>query len=57
MIFLLATLIIMDIFLQKMRRLSGVRKVICFRRGLEGDINPSNNHLSEIPFKNHSEIF
>lgn len=56
-IFPVATLIIMDIFLQKMRRLSGVRKVICIEEAWKAIATPQMAAYLKYFFKTIRKFF
>ena len=56
-IFPVATLIIMDIFLQKMRRLSGVRKVICIEEAWKAIATPQMASYLKYFFKTIRKFF
>jgi len=56
-IFPVATLIIMDIFLQKMRRLKGVRKVICIEEAWKAIATPQMAGYMKYFFKTIRKFF
>lgn len=56
-IFPVATLIIMDIFLQKMRRLTGVRKVICIEEAWKAIATPQMAAYLKYFFKTIRKFF
>jgi len=56
-IFPVATLIIMDIFLQKMRRLQGVRKVICIEEAWKAIATPQMAAYMKYFFKTIRKFF
>jgi conjugation system TraG family ATPase len=56
-IFPVATLIIMDIFLQKMRRLKGVRKVICIEEAWKAIATPQMSGYIKYFFKTVRKFF
>ena len=56
-IFPVATLIIMDIFLQKMRRLKGVRKVICIEEAWKAIATPQMAGYVKYFFKTIRKFF